>query len=47
MATMDASNSGSTNSVYLQSYRKVGMFSSLTSYEGPLTIGRTMASVGG
>jgi hypothetical protein len=47
MATMDASNNGSTNSVYLQSYRKAGMFSSLTSYDGPLTIGRTMASVGG
>jgi hypothetical protein len=47
MATMDSSNSASGNSVYLQSYRKAGMFASLTSYEGPLTIGRTRASVGG
>lgn len=45
MATMDGSNSGGTNSVYLQSYRKVGMLSSVTSYAGPLTIGQTKASV--
>ena len=45
MATMDGSNSGGTNSVYLQSYRKVGTLSSVTSYAGPLTIGRTKASV--
>ena len=47
MATMDGSNSGGTNSVYLQSYRKVGTLSSVTSYAGPLTIGKTRASVGG
>jgi hypothetical protein len=45
MATMDGSNNAAGNSVYLQSYRKAGMFGSLTSYEGPLTIGRTRASV--
>ncbi len=45
MATMDDSNSGGPNYVYLQSYRKVGTLSSVTSYAGPLTIGRTKASV--
>jgi Polysaccharide lyase len=45
MATMDQSNSGGPNYVYLQSYRKVGMLSSVTSYAGPLTIGQTKASV--
>jgi hypothetical protein len=47
MKTMDRSNNQGTNSVYLQSYRKIGMFGSLTSYAGPLTIGKTRASVGG
>jgi hypothetical protein len=47
MQTMDASNNGAPNSIYLQSYRKVGMFPSLTSYDGPLRIGRTRVSVGG
>jgi hypothetical protein len=47
MATMDASNSGSPNAIYLQSYRKKGMFPSLTVYHGPLTIGTTRAAVGG
>jgi hypothetical protein len=47
METMDSSNDGATNSIYLQSYRKVGMFPSLTSYEGPMRIGTSRASVGG
>jgi Polysaccharide lyase len=47
MATMDSSNDGQPNSIYLQSYRKKGMFPSLTVYHGPLTIGTTRASVGG
>jgi hypothetical protein len=47
MQTMDGSNDGGTNSIYLQSYRLKGMFSTVTTYEGPLTIGRTRASVGG
>jgi hypothetical protein len=47
MQTMDSSNSGANNSVFIQSYRKKGMFASLTSYAGPLTIGSTRASVGG
>jgi hypothetical protein len=47
MATMDSSNNASGNSVYLQSYRKAGTLSSVTSYAGPLTIGRTKASVEG
>jgi hypothetical protein len=47
MQTMDASNSGSANSIYLQSYRQRGMFPSVTIFEGPLTIGMTRTSVGG
>jgi hypothetical protein len=47
MATMDSSNNGGANSIILQSYRKAGMFSSATVFEGPLTIGKTQASVGG
>jgi Ca2+-binding RTX toxin-like protein len=47
MQTMDSSNNGATNSIYLQSYRKLGMFPSLTVYQGPLEIGTTRASVGG
>lgn len=47
MQTMDASNDGGPNSMYLQSYRKVGMFSSVTLDEGPLTIGTTRSSVEG
>ncbi|HWN73658.1 MAG TPA: heparin lyase I family protein, partial [Solirubrobacterales bacterium] len=46
MATMDSSNNGGANSIILQSYRKAGMFPSVTVYEGPLTIGKTRAAVG-
>jgi hypothetical protein len=47
MATMDSSNNGGANALYLQQYRKKGMYPSLTTYEGPLSIGPTRASVGG
>lgn len=47
MATMDSSNNGGPNSIILQSYRQVGMFSSVSVFEGPLQIGRSRASVGG
>jgi hypothetical protein len=47
MATMDASNNGGPNSVILQSYRDAGMFSSVTVFEGPLTIGTSRNVVGG
>jgi hypothetical protein len=47
MATMDSSNNAEPNSIYLQSYRKKGMFPSLTIYQGPLTIGTSRTSVGG
>ena len=47
MATLDSSNNGAGNSIILQSYRELGMFPSVTVYEGPLTIGTTRASVGG
>ncbi len=47
MQTMDSSNNGAPNSIYLQQYRKKGMFSSLTVFQGPLTIGTSRESVGG
>jgi outer membrane biosynthesis protein TonB len=47
MATMDSSNNGGANSIILQSYRKAGMFSSVTVFEGPLTIGTSRSAVGG
>jgi polysaccharide lyase-like protein len=47
MQTMDSSNNGAPNSIYLQQYRKKGMFSSLTIFQGPLTIGTSREAVGG
>jgi Polysaccharide lyase len=47
MATMDASNNGGPNEVIIQSYRKLGMFSSVTAYLGPVAVGSSRASVGG
>jgi len=47
MQTMDSSNNAQPNSIYLQQYRKKGMYPSLTVYQGPLKIGRTRAAVGG
>jgi hypothetical protein len=45
MATVDSSNDEGPGSIYLQSYRKAGMFQSLTVLQGPLAIGETRASV--
>ncbi len=47
MQTMDRSNNAEPNSIYLMSYRKKGMFDSLTVYHGPLQIGTTRVSVSG
>jgi hypothetical protein len=47
MKTMDSSNNAEPNSIYVMSYRKKGMFPSLTVYQGPLRIGKTQASVSG
>jgi hypothetical protein len=47
MQTMDSSNDQGPNSIYLQSYRQLGMFPSLTTYAGPLKIGASRTSVGG
>jgi hypothetical protein len=45
MQTMDSSNNGSTNSIYLQSYRRKGMLQNTTVYHGPLVIGTSQAEV--
>jgi hypothetical protein len=45
METMDESNDGAPNSLYLMQYRKVGMYSSLTVFQGPLRIGPTRQAV--
>jgi hypothetical protein len=45
MATLDASNDGGPNSVAILSYRKRGMFRSLTIYQGMTRLGPTRASV--
>jgi len=47
MATMDSSNDARTNFAVIQSYRQLGIFDSLTIYQGPMRIGETRASVGG
>ena len=47
MATMDHTNNGAANFVVIQSYRKVGMFNSLSLYQGPTELGTTRESVGG
>lgn len=47
MATIDASNDGHTNFAVIQSYRELGIFQSLTIFQGPMRIGETRASVGG
>ncbi len=47
MATRDASNGDGRNFVSLLSYRKAGMFPSLTIYQGQTKVGRTRASVAG
>lgn len=45
MMTMDSSNDGGVNSIAILSYRKAGMFPSLTIYQGPTKLGPTRASV--
>jgi hypothetical protein len=45
MATRDRSNDGGPNFTVIQSYRKAGMFSSVSLYQGPMAIGTTRASV--
>jgi hypothetical protein len=45
MATLESSNDGAPNAVFLQQYRKKGMYPSLTVYQGPLAIGLTRQSV--
>jgi hypothetical protein len=47
MKTLDASNAGGPNFAVIQSYRKKGMFETLTIYQGPMRIGETRASVDG
>jgi hypothetical protein len=47
MATMDSTNNQRPNAIYLQQYRKKGMYPSLTVYQGPLTIGTTQQAVEG
>jgi hypothetical protein len=47
MATLESSNDGAPNAVFLQQYRKKGMYPSLTVYQGPLTIGLTRQAVEG
>ena len=49
-ATIDASNDsdgGNGQGMFIDSYRKVGMFPSLTIYQSPTLIGSTRAAVGG
>jgi hypothetical protein len=45
MQTLDHSNDGAPNHVAILSYRKVGMFGSVTIYQGPTAVGPTRASV--
>lgn len=47
MKTMDSSNDGGSNFAVIQSYRKAGMFESVTVYHRPMKIGTTRASVEG
>jgi len=47
MKTMDSSNNGGANFAVIQSYRKLGMFESVSLFQGPMEIGKTRASVGG
>jgi len=45
MATLDSSNDGGPQALFLQQYRKKGMYPSLTVYQGPLTIGTSREAV--
>lgn len=45
METMDSTNDGAPNSLYIQNYREAGMFESVETYARGLTIGRSRAAV--
>jgi hypothetical protein len=45
MKTMDSTNDGAPNSLYIQNYREAGMFESVETYARGLTIGRSRAAV--
>jgi len=45
MATRDHSNDEGPNFTVIQSYRKAGMFSSVSLFQGPMAVGRTRAAV--
>ncbi|HSC20656.1 MAG TPA: heparin lyase I family protein, partial [Solirubrobacterales bacterium] len=45
MATRDHSNDGGPNFTVIQSYRKAGMFSDVSLFQGPMAIGRTREAV--
>lgn len=45
METMDESNDQGPNFAVIQSYRKVGMFESVSLLQGPMTLGSTRAAV--
>ena len=45
MATRDRSNDEGANFTVIQSYRKAGMFDSVSLFQGPMAIGKTRASV--
>jgi Polysaccharide lyase len=45
MRTMDTSNDGAPNHASILSYRKAGMFRSVTIYQGPTALGPTRRSV--
>ncbi len=45
METLDSTNDGAPNSLYIQNYREVGMFETVTTYARGLTIGRSRVAV--
>jgi hypothetical protein len=45
MKTMDASNNGGPGEMAIQSYRKLGMFESVTLFQGAARLGKTRTSV--
>lgn len=47
MKTLDSSNNGGPNFAVIQSYRKLGMFNSVSLFQGPMLLGKSRASVGG
>jgi hypothetical protein len=45
MQTMDHTNDGGPNFTVVQSYRRAGMFESVSLFQGPMSIGRTRAAI--